>query len=175
MEMSDLISHMDPDEVWTPRDAIVAHEIVRQWLYLASNLEACRLGVLYRRNRTKPSEAQRDPFTDEVVDTSGEWASEQYMHGVSFYMRVSQMGGDSTDIEFPRGLQNVNVLQGIALMAPVVGAGDVWYDPDYYGGTMYLIRPVQVASMVGGIPVASQMVLFELPPDRPEYNLANGE
>jgi len=170
MDVTDLINRMDPDMYWNSRERRIAGEVIRQWLMSSLNMNTAREGRIYKRNWDAPPEDTVDPFTGEAVDTRGsEWVSDQYIDEGLFYINIKALGGSSRDIQYPRGLQDVNVLQGIAVMSPRVEGGDLWKDAR--SGLIYIMRPVEYKAKVGGIPLVGQMTMFELPEDRPEYNL----
>ncbi len=134
-------------------------------------MRGVREGLLAPRLRTPPPEASRDPFTGEAVDYSADvWGAGSYGEAAGFPVSPAKLGADDEDVVFPRGLQGAVVIQAVALMAPAVRAGDIWRDAGT--GLVYKIKPVSHMAMVKGVPLVAGLVMFELPSDRPENDLA---
>lgn len=162
---------MSDRDAWTSTDILIVKELIRQFLAKVVSLDKGREGTLYPENKSNPDfSGLTDSYTDEVVDTQdADYIANKYNSGVSLYVDIMSLPVETDDIQFPRGIQSITVVQGVTVMCPEITPGDVWKDID--NSKLYYLKPVKTVAAVKGIPVVAVLQMFELPESAPEYNL----
>lgn len=165
-------NRMSDGGAWSTVDDLVVKEILRQFLARVINIDTGHGGTLYREDKTAPNmTGLKDPYTDQVINiVDQEYIDNKYESGVSLYVSIMGLKTDAQNLEFPRGVQDTVVLQGLTVMCPEIRSGDVWKDTGT--GKFYHLKPVKTHVAVKGIPVVAVMQMFELKETAPEYNLS---
>lgn len=166
-----ILDEEEEEDRWTSTDVLIIKELIRQFLAKVVSLNKGREGTLYPENKSNPNfSGLTDTYTDEVVDTQNEnYIANKYNDGVSLYMDIMSLPVETDDIQFPRGIQSITVVQGVTVMCPEITPGDVWKDTG--NSKIYYLKPVETVAAVKGIPVVAVLQMFELPENAPEYNL----